>query len=150
MDNIFSLLITRIKSVFSKRPQTSKYSHLERRLKALSIKKDSLSLKPKSGYCAPSNEDFKIFDKTSPSPTINTFEPRSLKRLPTSMASIWAKREEEERQRIIRIEKSIAAQLDEITSYIKNRNVGENMEEINRIAIIGAPRIGKNNFITKT
>lgn len=123
MDNIFSLLITRIKSVFSKRPQTRKYSYLERRLKALSIKKDSLSLKPKSGYCAPSNEDFKIFDKTSPSPTINTFEPRSLKRLPTSMASIWAKREEEERQRIIRIEKSIAAQLGEITSYIKNRNV---------------------------
>ena len=125
MDNIFSLLITRIKSVFSKRPQTRKYSYLERRLKALSIKKDSLSLKPKSGYCAPSNEDFKIFDKTSPSPTINTFEPRSLKRLPTSMASIWAKREEEERQRIIRIEKSIAAQLGEITSYIKNRNVSK-------------------------
>lgn len=125
MDNIFSLLITRIKSVFSKRPQTRKYSHLERRLKALSIKKDSLSLKPKSGYCAPSNEDFKIFDKTSPSPTINTFEPRSLRRLPTSMASIWAKREEEERQRIIRIEKSIVAQLDEITSYIKNRNVSK-------------------------
>lgn len=125
MDNIFSLLITRIKSVFSKRPQTRKYSYLERRLKALSIKKDSLSLKPKSGYCAPSNEDFKIFDKTSPSPTINTFEPRSLKRLPTSMASIWAKREEEERQRIIRIEKSIAAQLGEITSCIKNRNVSK-------------------------
>lgn len=125
MDNIFSLLITRIKSVFSKRPQTRKYSHLERRLKALSIKKDSLSLKPKSGYCAPSNEDFKIFDKTSPSPTINTFEPMSLKRLPTSMASIWAKREEEERQRIIRIEKSIAAQIGEITSYIKNRNVSK-------------------------
>lgn len=125
MDNIFSLLITRIKSVFSKRPQTKKYSYLERRLKALSIKKDSLSLKPKSGCCAPSNEDFKIFDKTSPSPTINTFEPRSLKRLPTSMSSIWAKREEEERQRIIRIEKSIAAQLGEITSCIKNRNVSK-------------------------
>ena len=125
MDNIFSLLITRIKSVFSKRPQARKYSYLERRLKALSIKKDSLSLKPKSGYCAPSNEDFNIFDKTSPSPTINTFEPRSLMRLPTSMASIWAKREEEERQRIMRIEKSIAAQLGEITSCINNRNVSK-------------------------
>lgn len=123
MASIFSLLITRIASVFSKRTKAKKYSHLEHRLKALSIKKDSLSLKPMSSICVPSSENFTIFDEPYSFTAINTFKPKSLKQLSISMASIWVQREEEEYQRIVKLEKSIATQLGEITSYIRNGNV---------------------------
>lgn len=133
MANLFSLLISHIKTIFSKRQTKYRSTYWGRRLKTLSAKKEALSLKPKPNRTMLGGERFTIFTKPFITSTIQTFEFNETAKLPVSMTLLSRKRIEEERKRIAALEKNISSQLDRISSYIKNRNVQYAEVHLNKV-----------------